>query len=71
MHLNAEDTQSNDAGRQVVSQLLALPPLPPPPLHTNLSPRPLFGAAFINLSPSDDKWGCEQKNIRKEEIKEK
>lgn len=52
---------------QQTSGISALHPssLPSSSSHTNLSPCPLFGAAFINLSPSDDKWGRKQKKHQK------
>lgn len=65
--LGTEEMQSNNVGSQVASRRLVLSPLPPPPpLRTNLSPHPLFGAAFISLSPSDDNQGREQKNSSEE-----
>lgn len=67
VRLSTEEMQSNNIGSQVASRRLVLSPLPPPPpLRTNLSPHPLFGAAFINLSPSDDNQGRKQKNSSEE-----
>lgn len=69
VHLNAEDMQSNDAGRQVASQLFALLPLPPPPL-TPICVLVLFLEQLSSTCHQLTTSGAaSRKNIRKKEKK--
>lgn len=69
VHLNAEDSQSNDASRQVASQLFTLPPFPPPPL----TPICLLVLFLERLSSTchqvTTSGAASRKSIRKEEEK--